>query len=213
MEKSSDTTSPEVWKYVGGGSLAAAAVVGPIYAGYHSTTFSWSAAPMVVCYVFGLLFIVSLLALVRKWRFPGVHSISSESGSHISEAHAAQLRDTARDWSGYFGELVDPDWAVRVIKLENLDSDPDLTMLRRHFRKVNDEYSEWSDMNRALRGIPTLPWAFLGKSGNKPTTPEGEAVLKKHNDIVRTLAATLGAISGRTDIVGQCDGCHRPARR
>lgn len=212
MVEPNDTTSPGVWTYVGGGSLAAAAVVASIYAGFHSPTFSWAAVPMVVCYVLGLVSVVSLIALVRKWPFPGVHSISPESGLHISEAHAAQIRDAARSWSKDFSELVDPDWAVRVIQVENLDSHKDLAMLRRHFPNVNSEYSEWSAANRALRGIPTMPYAYLGH-GDKPATPDGEAVLRKHNDIARKLAATLGAISGQTNIVGQCDQCHHTARR
>jgi hypothetical protein len=213
MAEPNDTTSPGVWTYVGTGSLAAAAVIAAIYAGFHAPTFSWAAAPMVVCYVLGLFSIVSLLALVRKWPFPGIRGISSDTGLHISEAHAAQIRDAARSWSKDFSELVDPDWAVRLIEVANLDSHKDLAMLRRHFPNVNSEYLEWSAANRALRGIPTMPYDYLGHGGNKPTTPEGEAVLKKHNAIARKLAATLGTISGQTNIIGQCDQCHRPARR
>jgi hypothetical protein len=164
---------------------------------------------MVVCYGLGLLAIVSGLALVRKWPFPGVRSHASGPGLHISGDHAAELRDAARTWSEGFSELVDPDWAVHFFKL-NLDSDESFTMLRRHFPKVNGEYSEWRAMNSALHGIPTTPWAVLGRSGDKPTTPAGEAILNRHNELARTLAATLGAISGQTDIVGQCDRC-RPA--
>jgi hypothetical protein len=210
-----DTTSPEVWKYVGGGSLSVAVVVVAIYVGFHAPTFSWTAAPMFVCYGLGLFAIISGLALLRKWRFPGVRSHGPGPELHISKVHAAQLQDAARWWSEYFTELVTPDWAVRRIRLEGHDSDEGLAMLRQHFPKVNDEYSRWRVRNSALVGIPTMPWALLGHSGNKPATSEGEAVLKEHNDLARMLAATLGAISEQTDMAGQCDQCrpHRPTRR
>jgi hypothetical protein len=62
-------------------------------------------------------------------------------------------------------------------------------------------------MNSALRGVPTTPWAHASGSGDRPTTPEGRAALKEHNDLAHSLATTLGVISGQADITGQCDQC------
>jgi hypothetical protein len=49
-----------------------AAVIGTIYATVGATTFRWTALPMIAIYVLLGLVLVSLFAMARGWRFPGM---------------------------------------------------------------------------------------------------------------------------------------------
>jgi hypothetical protein len=203
-----DQTSKDVWTAVVATSAAAATVVGGIYGSTHVSTFKWNAGPMIACYVLALISVVGVLAVARKWSFPGVRRDGPGPGLHISEEHGEELRAEAREWSKGFSDFVNPNWAVHLAALEELDSDEGLSMLRRHFPKVNSEYSEWRVSNNAMRGVPTRFWEEVASGiRKKPATEEGEAALKKHNELAQTLAATLGVIAAQTDIDGQCDQC------
>jgi hypothetical protein len=167
---------------------------------------------MLATYGCGVLAVVSLLGMTRGWPFPFVRGEEAEKDNPpvpVSAEHGIQLREEAKQWADCFGRFLQPDWAVRPLELEPLDSDEGLIALRRHFPELNSVYSRWRPMNASLRGVPTTLFWMAGRSGNRPTTPEGMALLSDHNDLLRAMVAELTKIQGQTSISGACDRCKK----
>ena len=163
---------------------------------------------MIAAYVCGALVVVPVLGLARGWGLADGDK-TKKAGPPVSNEHRTKLHEAANEWVKEFNSLLNPDWAVRVVETDSLDSDEGLTALRSHFQDLNNDYSSWKAANGALRGVPTTPWSVLGRNGQKPTTEQGEAALKEHNDLVRAIVEDLAKIQGQTSITGQCGQCEK----
>ena len=130
-----ETSSAAVWTYVGGTAIGVATLTAGVYvtvAGA-SSTFHWTAIPMLATYGCGVLAVVSLLGMTRGWPFPFVRGEEAEKDNPpvpVSAEHGIQLREEAKQWADSFGRFLQPDWAVRPLELEPLDSDEGLAGLR-----------------------------------------------------------------------------------
>jgi hypothetical protein len=62
---------------------------------------------------------------------------------------------------------------------------------------------------RVIARNPDGSHLMAGGSGNKPTTPEGEALVREHNDAVRDLVSELTKIHAQPSVGGECDQCEK----
>ncbi|WP_333894120.1 hypothetical protein [Mycolicibacterium gadium] len=130
----------------------------------------------------------------------------------VSARHANKLRNAAKDWAEQYESTIEPGWATRPQNVDFYDSDKDLTALRQHFEKLNDDYLRWRGLNSAVRDVPTLPYAMIGGSGDKPQTPDGEALVRERNEVVRGIVFQLMKIHTQSSITGECESCRTKNR-
>jgi hypothetical protein len=125
----------------------------------------------------------------------------------VSKEHGIQLREAAKRWANVFSSLLTPDWAVHVVKMESFDSDEGLSVLRAHFPELNNAYSTWRPKNTTLGGVETMPYWLANGTGDLPTTDQGKAALREHNELVQAIVTELAKIEVQTGYTGQCDQC------
>ena len=94
---------------------------------------------------------------------------------------------------------------------KTIDSDPGFLSLRQHFSQLNGNYAKWRTMNKGLRAIDRTLYWMNGGSGFKPTTPDGMAALRAHNDVLWAIVAELTEIQARVGITGECNQCKKKA--
>jgi hypothetical protein len=201
-----------VWVGIAGGLIAVAPVIAGIDGATHASNFDWTSLLMFGVYALIAAGLILLVGLLLEWPFLVGQSptppVELSNSIPVSDEHRTQLRDAAAEWSIEFGRLLEPDWALRPLEnFDDLDSDDGLRALCAHFPKLRSDYAKWRTSNASLRGLPKdLNW-IGGYSGFKPSTDEGTALLKQHNNLMRSLLTDLSEIRAQPIITGQCDQC------